>query len=205
MGDAGICFYGDKSDKYIQKWHESKPYTTFAVRGNHDSTTIIKSLPLVQKFGGLAYEVSPHVYYAKSGEIYNICGYKCLVINGAVSMDAARRREGYDWWADEGISKEDLDNAYKNLEKVDFKVDFIFSHTGGSYNSRMINLSFEPTEADKMLDYILRDVEFNRFYYGHYHQDKWTSDNSHCLYNCVYEIIDGKEQMQHGINYYKGI
>ena len=158
MGDAGICFYGDNTDKYIQQWHENKPYTTFAVRGNHDSTAIIKSLPLVQKFGGLAHEVSPHIYNAKSGEIYDICGYKCLIINGAVSMDAARRRKNIDWWEDEGISKEDLDNAYKNLEKVDFKVDFIFSHTGGSYNCRAINLNFEPTEADRMLDYVLRDV-----------------------------------------------
>lgn len=205
MGDIGLCWDGSKQDRYIQKWHEDKNYTTFCVRGNHDNADLIKQLPLVDKFDGKAYQVSPHVFYAKTGELYNICGYKCLVINGADSMDRWRRKEGVDWWAEETISHEDIVKAKFKLAEIDYKYDFLFSHTGGSYNAIAINPSFEPTQSDRELDEIIRISDFRCQYFGHYHVDKITFNKSHCLYNNVYEIIDGKECLQHGINYNKGV
>lgn len=203
MGDSGLCWDGGKQDSYIQNWYNKKPFTTFSIRGNHENTNVIKNLPIKEKWGGKVYQVSPSIFYAKSGEIYNLCGYTCLAINGADSHDKEIRKENLNWWADEGVSTEALLNAYANLEKVNFNVDFIFSHTGGTFNTRIIDLKFEPTPSDLKLDYILRDVTYKCHYYGHYHQDKWTNNNAHCLYNNVYEIINGKEKLQHGINFNK--
>lgn len=205
MGDFGVCWDGGEQDRYIQSWHENKNYTTFAVRGNHDAVPLIKNLPLVDKFGGKAYQVSPHVFYAKTGELYDICGYKCLIINGADSHDKEIRIEGKNWWADETISHEDIVKAKFKLAEIDYKYDFLFSHTGGSYNTIAISPTFKPTSSDRELDEIIRISDFRCHYFGHYHVDKITFNKSHCLYNNVYEIIDGKECLQHGINYERRI
>lgn len=186
MGDAGICWDGGKFDAYCQKWHEEKNYTTLAVAGNHENYDIIKKLPIVEKWGGKVYQVSPHIFYTVSGELYNICGYNCLVINGADSHDKERRKEGRDWWKDERISEEDLKNAYKNLEKVDFKVDFIFSHTGGTEVCR--NFGFKPTPSDLLLDKILNNITYQYHYCGHIHKDVKINEKTRVLYLDIIEI-----------------
>ena len=198
LGDSGICWDDKCQDKYIQKWYEDKNFTTLSVRGNHDAVPLIKSLPIVEKWGGKVYQVSPHVFYTVSGEIYDICGYRCLAINGADSHDMEIRKAGVNWWADEGVSHEVIVKAKFKLYEYDNKIDFLFAHTGGSYNTVMISPSFNPTPSDRELDEILRIAKFKRFYFGHYHQDKWTRENCHCLYNKVYEIIDGKERLCKG-------
>lgn len=195
MGDAGVCWDGGKQDRYIQRWHENKNYTTLFIRGNHDNMDLIKKLSVVDKFNGKVYQVSPHVFYTVSGEIYDICGYKCLAINGADSHDMEIRKAGVNWWADEGVSHEAIVKAKFKLYEYDNKIDFLFAHTGGSYNTIMISPTFKPTPSDRELDEILKVAEFKRFYFGHYHQDKWTRENCHCLYNKVYEIINGKERL----------
>ena len=128
MGDIALCWDSGRQDKYIQKWHENKNYSTLCVCGNHDNPKLIKTFPIVEKYGGKVYQITPHVCYAMTGEVYKICSYTCLVINGADSHDREIRTEGVDWWKEERISLEDINRAYKNLEKVNFKVDFIVSN-----------------------------------------------------------------------------
>lgn len=198
MGDAGVCWDGGKQDRYIQKWHENKNYTTLFIRGNHDATDLIKKLPVVDKFNGKVYQVSPHVFYTVSGEIYDICGYRCLAINGADSHDMEIRKAGVNWWADEGVSHEAIVKAKFKLYEYDNKIDFLFSHTAGAVNTRLINPNFIPTESDRLLDCLLYETEFKMHYFGHMHVDRQVLDRSHCLYNNVYEIIDGKERLCRG-------
>lgn len=198
MGDFGACWDGGKQDKYIQEWHENKNYTTLSVAGNHENYDILLSLPIVEKWGGMVYQVTPHVFYTITGEVYNIAGYRCLAINGADSHDMEIRKAGVNWWADERISHEAIVKAKFKLYEYDNKIDFLFAHTGGSYNTIMISPNFKPSPSDRELDEILRVAEFRRFYFGHYHQDRWLREDCHCLYNSVYEIIEGKERIIRG-------
>lgn len=206
MGDAGICWDGGKFDAYCQRWHEGKNYTTLAVAGNHENYDVISRLPIVEKWGGKVYQVTPHVFYTVTGEVYNICGYNCVAINGADSHDKDKRKEGRDWWAAERIKPDDILKAMKNVSKLYYcgeDLDFVFSHTAGAANTRLINPDFIPTDSDILLDYLLYGAEFKMHYFGHMHVDRRVLDRSHCLYIPVYEIIDGKECRQHGVNYKK--
>lgn len=201
MGDAGVCWDGGKQDRYIQRWHEGKSYTTLAVAGNHENYDVISCLPIVEKWGGKVYQVASHVFYTVTGEVYNICGYNCVAINGADSHDRDSRKEGRDWWAAERIKPDDILKAMNNVSELYYRgedLDFIFSHTAGTENTRLINPDFIPTESDRLLDYLLYGAEFKMHYFGHMHVDRRVLDRSHCLYNNVYEIIEGKERLCRG-------
>lgn len=170
LGDWGGIWYGNQKDNYMIKWWENKPWTTFSVLGNHENYNAIETLPIVEAFGGKCYQAAPHVFLAVSGEVYNICGNICLVINGANSTDKYCRKENISWWAQEEVTQEAVDNALENVKKYGGKVDYILSHTGGSQICHAIG--FDTWTSDTMLDKVLDAVEYREHWCGHYHIDK---------------------------------
>lgn len=190
MGDAGFVWDGSETDKYWQDFLDKKPWTTFCVLGNHEAYPLIEKLPIVDFHGTLARKVNDSIYYAISGEVYNLCGKKCLVVNGADSHDKVFRKEGISWWAQEKITQDDVNKALITLAQYNDKVDFIFSHTGGTEVCKM--LGFSPTSSDFMLDLVLNTAEYDEHFCGHYHVDK-LCDKSRILYNDIMLIASSDE------------
>lgn len=190
MGDAGFVWDGSATDKYWQGFLDKKPWTTFCVLGNHEAYPLIEKLPIVDFHGTLARKVNNSIYYAISGEVYNLCGKKCLVVNGADSHDKAFRKEGKSWWEQERITQDDINKALISLAQHGDEVDFIFSHTGGTEVNRM--LGFKPTHSDFMLDLVLNTADYDQHFCGHYHVDK-LCDKSRILYNDIMLIASSDE------------
>ena len=97
-GDAGLCWTGDKDDKWLQQWYEDKNFTTLVIDGNHENHVLISELPVIEKFGGKVHQISNSVFYAIRGEIYKINEKKILTCGGADSRDKELRTEGKSWW-----------------------------------------------------------------------------------------------------------
>lgn len=190
MGDAGFVWDGSATDKYWQDFLDKKPWTTFCVLGNHEAYPLIEKLPIVDFHGTLARKVNDSIYYAISGEVYNLCGKKCLIVNGADSHDKVFRKEGISWWAQEKITQDDVNKALITLAQYNDKVDFIFSHTGGTEVNRM--LGFKPTHSDFMLDLVLNTADYDQHFCGHYHVDK-LCDKSRILYDDIMLIASSDE------------
>jgi hypothetical protein len=96
------------------------------------------------------------------------------------------RTEGIDWWPEEVPSREDFENACRNLDKVGWKVDYVISHTcpasqRATFGGRE-RLS-DPTEAmlQKLWD---QDLSFGAWHFGHFHQVK-RDGRFICHYNMV--------------------
>lgn len=186
LGDWGGIWYGDKRDKKILDWWESRPWTTFVLAGNHDNYAEIEKLPLVEKFGAPARKVSSSVFVAETGNIYNILGYKCLCVNGADSIDRIWRTEGIDWWSQEAITQDDVNKALISLAKVNDRVDLVLSHTGGTEVVK--TLGFEIMPSDEWLDVIMSAIHSDCEYLhlcAHYHKDKVVNDNTKILYDDI--------------------
>lgn len=207
MGDAGFVWADIPSEKYWLKWLDKKPWTTFCVLGNHENYDKIEKLPTVNFCGAPAYQVSKSVFYAQTGNIYNLNGMDCLVINGADSHDifnadgSRYRIEGISWWKQEQITADDVNKALANLARYNDEVDFVFSHTGGTEVCNY--LGFKPTVSDFNLDTVLNMVKFKeidsdyygskyspRHFCGHYHINKLTPNKTRILYDDVMLIWD---------------
>lgn len=177
LGDAGFVWCDCGTERFWRKFLDNKPWTTFCVLGNHENYDEIEKLPIVEFCGAPAYKVSDSIYYAMTGKVYTICGKKCLVVNGADSHDiynedgSLYRKPHISWWEQEKITQEDVDVALVNLAKHNDKVDFVFSHTGGSEVCKL--LGYTPTPSDYNLDQVLNVATYNRHFCGHYHIDKF--------------------------------
>ena len=196
LGDAGLNFWLNKTDKKYKKLLNSMNYHIYCVRGNHEQRPeLIESMALVndENVNNVVYmeEAFPNIRYFVDGKIYNLLGYKCLVVGGAYSIDKWYRlaRAGYSrdeaetsdprkcgWFKDECLTAIEMDTIMAEVQ--DESVDFILSHT--------CPLSWEPVDlflnginqstVDKSmevwLDKLKDNVNWKYYLFGHYHADR---------------------------------
>lgn len=196
LGDAGLNFWLNNTDKKNKKILNSMNYHIYCVRGNHEQRPeLIKSMVLVndENVNNVVYmeEAFPNIRYFVDGKIYNLLGYKCLVVGGAYSIDKWYRlaRAGYSkdeaeiadpkkcgWFKDECLTAAEMAAI---MEKVKGEsVDFVLSHT--------CPLSWEPTDlflngidqstVDKSMevwfDELKDNIKWKYWLFGHYHAER---------------------------------
>ena len=196
LGDSGLNFWLNNTDKKYKKLLDSMGYHIYCVRGNHEQRPeLIESMILVNDenvHNKVWMEpVFPNIRYFVDGKIYNLLEYRTLVIGGAYSVDKWYRlaRAGYSpeeaevanpkkcgWFKDECLTAVEMNTIMKEVQGE--SVDFILSHTAP--------LSWEPTDlflngidqstVDKSmeiwLDELKNNVKWKYYLFGHYHSDR---------------------------------
>lgn len=196
LGDAGLNFWLNNTDKKYKKLLNAMDYHIYCVRGNHEQRPeLIESMTLVndENVNNVVYmeEAFPNIRYFVDGKIYNLLGYKCLVVGGAYSIDKWYRlaRAGYSrdeaetadpkkcgWFKDECLTAAEMATIMEEVKGE--SVDFVLSHT--------CPLSWEPTDlflngidqstVDKSmeiwLDELKDNVKWKYYLFGHYHADR---------------------------------
>jgi len=200
LGDFGLIWnpiQSDKEEVYWTKWLNDKPWTTLFVDGNHEAFSRIYKLPTEPKFGGNVGKVSDSIYHLKRGEIYNINNKSFFVMGGATSIDKLSRIEHISWWKEEVPSHSEMDYGLGKLETYDNTINYILTHTGPTHCIESVldmhKFGVFDTTPDKIndptskyFDHIDSYVEFDKWYFGHMHEN-WSSDDG--KYNCLYEDI----------------
>lgn len=179
LGDAGINFSLNDRDTRLKRELAELPITLFCIHGNHEERPyMIDTYEEKEWNGGIVYweEDYPNILFAKDGEIYDFDGKKCIVIGGAYSIDKYYRlRVGAPWFDTEQPSEEIKDYVEAQLEKVNWQVDCVFTHT--------VPLPYEPVWAfipginqdavdkstENWLAWIEENLNYDSWYAGHYH------------------------------------
>ena len=139
---------------------------------------------------------SPLIHLMR-GYVFEIFGKTIFCFGGGHSVDKKRRKEGRDWWPQELPNEEEYERAYIELDKVNWDVDYVMTHT----SPRSDLLSYfgikEMYDDDKKLrDFlhkIYQKLTFTWWFVGHYHQDHiFDKDKLVFLYHNIYEDIDGE-------------
>lgn len=183
LGDTGLNYYGDgRDEKKKNKVSAKVPVTMFFIHGNHDlRPQTIKTYHQKNWRGGVVFyeEARPNLLFAKDGEIFDFQGKRTLAIGGAYSIDKEfRLQNGYLWFADEQPSPQIKEFTEMQLQKVNWRIDTVLSHT--------CPLRYEPREAffdsvnqnevDKSTEVWLDSLEnrltYRRWFCGHFHIDK---------------------------------
>lgn len=172
LGDAGIIWSESEHGEVID-FYNSLPYTTLFLDGNHENFDLLECYPTAEKFGGTVREISPKIYHLMRGEVYTIDGNKFFVFGGGFSLKKLTNSSPITVWEREMPNEVEYSNGLKNLQKYNFKVDYILSHVAPTKMAEIIQVSLSPQEIvlNDYLDGIRKRTTFKKWYFGHHHKD----------------------------------
>jgi len=126
-------------------------------------------------------ELAVGVAYVPRGTLLELGGARVLFVGGAVSIDRAARTEGYDWFAAEALTPEQVDLAISRGA-----ADLVLSHdcpreTGVWGLTQVAAVWGEQAAADSLYNHglisrILANSGAGRLVHGHLHKryDEWV-------------------------------
>ena len=207
-----------KEEKYNLDWLENKPFTTVFVDGNHENHIRLNEYPVKEWNGGKVHEIRPHVLHLMRGEIFKIQDKKFFAFGSASSHDIQDgildpddfddydefrktwkqwdeenrmfRVKNITWWPEELPSEEEMENGIKNLEKHNWKVDYILSHSPSASVIALLGKGlYEQDVLTKYLEEIRYKTEYKRMFSGHMHINKAVDDKDILLYEQIVRVI----------------
>ena len=214
VGDFGI-WDNSKREKYNLDWLESRNFTTLFVDGNHSNFDILDNLPVEEWNGGKVSFIRPSVGHLKRGEIFELEGKKFFAFGGASSHDisagilepddpyfktkkkeldrdpyALYRINHVSWWERELPSEEEMQNGINNLEKHNWKVDYVITHSPSASIIALLGHGlYEQDILTRYLEEIRCKTEYNRWFAGHMHINKAINDKDILLYEQIIRIV----------------
>lgn len=184
-GDFGLIWDGSTREIWWKKWLAGKNFTTLWIDGNHENFDILRKFSLQDKFGGKVREIAPNIYHLERGQVLTIDGQRFFVMGGARSHDKEYRTEHISWWKDEMPSMKEMERGINALDNNGWSVDYVLTHCAPRSIQTMIADWYENDPLVSYLERIMVDLQFKRWYFGHYHIDKIMNDQFIALYNKV--------------------
>ena len=147
------------------------------------------------------------------GQIYNIENKSLFTFGGAQSHDIEGgildRNDEYfhlkkkklkrnklnfrilneSWWKEELPSQEEIESAWKNLEKVKFNVDYIITHCCSEIIQQKMGVN-ESNILTQFFNNIENSITFKHWYFGHYHKNQEIDSKHTVCYDTIIKIGD---------------
>lgn len=188
-----------------------------AVDGNHENFDRLfgGEFPLVDLFGGKAYQIRKNVYYLRRGDVFTIEGQTFFAFGGARSHDKdpgwvpsassaygmggiyghgkkewnKGRTEGVDWFAQEIPSREDYDRAVGNLDRVGWKVDHVVTHTLPVSMRACFQTSGPYQRAEDPTEAMLQGLWDGGLEFGYWHFGHYHQEKQVDRFVCHYDEV----------------
>jgi len=175
-GDFGLIWNLDAEDRFWLKWlDQTKPFTTLFIDGNHENFDLLATFPEQRWNGGQVRRINDSVLHLMRGQVFELDGKRIFTFGGAASHDREHRKEGISWWAEEMPSEAEYAEGLRNLDRCDWKVDTVLTHTCSRSAWQWISTERgTEVQPDAMHDYfqtIEQRLSFKQWLFGHYHAD----------------------------------
>lgn len=191
-GDFGLVWDNKNDEKYWLKWLNNKNFTTLFIDGNHENHDMLDSYPVEYWNGGKVHIINDSIVHLMRGQVFTINGYKIFTLGGAQSHDKEHRKENFNWWAREMPSSEEYSEGLKNLDKHNWEVDIVITHTCPSstvhFLNKALDISSEVDELNNYLESIKERLTYQKWYFGHFHNDLKLPEKQRLIYNSIEEL-----------------
>ena len=164
-GDVGICGFSAAYEANTRAVFRSLPVTTLFIDGNHENFEQLNSYAVEQWNGGKVHIIEDNMIHLMRGQIFTIDGLKFFTFGGAYSIDKMSRAEGIAW--------------------------YILTHTAPREVAAAMGygeLSDDEVELRQYLQRVADETEFQKWYFGHFHEDAEVEEVFVCLYDEVVEL-----------------
>lgn len=188
-GDFGMLWNDSKEEHYWRNWLNEKTFTTLFVDGNHENFDMLNNYPISEWNGGKVHFITPSIIHLMRGQVFEIDGIKIFTMGGATSMDKERRVEYISWWKEEMPNHNEYSEAMENLDRHNWKVDYIITHCPpGSTTIKIFDeMFYEPNSITQFLEMVEERLEYRKWFAGHLHVDADIKDVS-VLFDRIIEM-----------------
>ena len=207
-GDFGL-WHDTQSERRNLDWLEGRPFTTLFVDGNHSNFDRLYAYPVEEWNGGKVHFIRPSVIHLMRGQVFTIDEKTFFTFGGASSHDIQDgilepgddrikkwerefkmfRVNHVSWWKEALPSNEEMREGVENLLSYNNNVDFIITHCTSSSTAALIsNGMYKPDKLTAYLEEIRQMVNFKRWFFGHYHDNKAVNDKEIMLYEQIIRI-----------------
>ena len=201
-GDFGFVFYGGESsivDRSKLNELAKKPYEILFVDGNHENFPALEAYPEVARYGAPVRQLRPNIFWLRRGYVYTIEGKTFFAMGGGYSIDKASRLDYQKacgqpvWFAEEMPSDAEYRRAIETLKSRNMTVDYILTPTAP--RGIIQQVIFRPPdphegELNRFLDWIYYEVTFEKWFFGHLHEDRNLYDLMIACYEDVHPLED---------------
>ena len=205
-GDFGLIWSlnGNKDEWEKLKWLDEQPWTTVFVDGNHENFTRLNGYKVIEKWGGKVHRIRDSIFHLMRGEVYQIQGLTIFAFGGAFSIDRVDRVKDISWWEEEIPVDIECQNAYENLQKVEYKVDIVVTHDAPKHLALRYGFGMDcmsngyPNNAVNILDWLNLleyKIDYKQWYCGHYHIDLDDCESFHFLFHRIMDVDTNKNVM----------
>ncbi len=212
-GDFGIWEDSPKEARILDEL-DKRPFTTLFVTGNHSNYDLLKTYRVEEFCGGKAQFIRPSIIHLMRGQIFTIENRRFFTMGGASSHDISGgvlsmddplflekmmdllekwiqfRIDHVSWWKEELPSPEEYDEAWRNLEAVDYTVDHIITHCPPESIRLLLEVrgakGYPRDSLTEFLEQVKNRVQYKSWFFGHYHSHATIIDNH---YMCYQEIV----------------
>ena len=216
-GDFGGVWDKDREssrEKYNLDWLDSKSFTTLFIDGNHENFDRLDEFPVEEWHGGKVHKIRNSVIHLMRGQIYEIQGKSFFAFGGASSHDIDggilelddpdfhRRKKRLNrewipyrinhvsWWEQEIASDAEMLEGVMNLQKHGNEVDYIITHCCATSIQALLSLGgYEPDKQTDYLEKIRQQVQYKKWFFGHYHDNKLVTADDLLLYEQIVRIL----------------
>lgn len=188
-GDFGYVWYGNAKEQRQLDYLNKIGVKVLFVDGNHENHILLNEYPVSEMYGGKVHKIRENIIHLLRGEVYEINGYKFFAFGGANSTDIEYRKEGKSWWREEKPNNIDKDNAFKNLSKHNYKVDYVLTHTCYPLALQEVNGDGRVDDVSLYLKSIKDTLDYKYWFFGHMHVNHNIPKlNTMCLYKDVINL-----------------
>lgn len=183
-GDFGYIFEAsEREDAFLDALAE-KPYMICFCDGNHENFNALYAYPREEWHGGFVHRIRRNILHLMRGQIFEIEGKRIFTMGGAYSIDRYMRLEGFSFWREELPTNDEYRTAAQNLEEVGKRVDYIITHTAPREIIRRMGKypDMHDAELTGFLEWVMYEIEFKRWFFGHWHQDTAIDDRFRALW-----------------------
>lgn len=213
FGGVWSCGEESKEETWILDWLESRPFTTLFVDGNHENFDRLYALQEEWWQGGKIHRIRPSVIHLMRGQVFELQGKTFFTFGGASSHDIdggilepedpefRKKKKALDrewtsyrinhqsWWKEELPSEEEMQEGRRNLKERNHTVDFIVTHCCADSTLKQIGGGYyQPDLLTSYLEEIRRTVQYRKWFFGHYHENRNLGDKEILIYEQIIRI-----------------
>ena len=195
-GDFGFLWDGGSRERRALERLSGRGPNVLFIDGTHENFSLLNALPTVTYRGGKAHKLTDRVYHLMRGQIFEIEGRTVFTFGGGETPELELQ-------TDEELTEDrpevptrlEMLEGIRNLERVDYRVDYVATHEppGGVRDFLTLSSKSAPTVSaiGAYLDELAQQAAYTRWFFGSLHRDTFISSSSICVFENIVNAATG--------------